>query len=85
MSSAPLTYLLLALCLIVFVGSFFFASPKAPAWLQKLSKLATAAQLVAMLGAYFVLRPGPSTDVQSLQAKAKQEDKLLFLSFHSNN
>lgn len=85
MESATLTYCALGLCLTFFVGSFFFASPKAPAWLQKLAKFSSLVQLAALLGAYAVLRPGASSDFTQLEAKATQEHKLLLLSFHSNN
>lgn len=85
MESATLTYLALGLCLIFFVGSFFFASPKAPAAIQKLAKFSSIVQLAALLGAYAVLRPGASADLQELEAKATKEHKLMLLSFHSNN
>lgn len=85
MLSALSTYVLLGLCLLVFAGSFFMNSPKAPAGVRKLAKFSAIAQLVAMLGAYFVVRPGGSADVASLKAKAKAEQKLVFLSFHSNH
>lgn len=85
MESATLTYLALGLCLTVFAASFFFASPKAPAWLQKLSKFSGVFQLVALLSAYAVLRPGASGDYEQRQAQAVSEQKLLLLSFHSNN
>lgn len=85
MESATLTYLALGLCLAVFVASFFFASPKAPAWIQRLAKFSGVFQLVALVGAYAVLRPGASADYKQRQAQAISEHKLLLLSFHSNN
>lgn len=85
MDSPVLTYLLLGVCGLLFVGSFWMNSERAPLSLRKFSKLSALLQLVALLGAYLVLRPGPSSDVRDLQAMAKKENKLLFLSFHSNN
>lgn len=85
MTSSLLTYLLLGLCALLFASSFFLSSKRAPPALQKFARFSTAAQLVAMLGAYMVLRPGGSSDFGSLSTKAKQEQRLLFLSFHSNH
>lgn len=85
MESATLTYVALGLCLALFAGSFFFASPKAPLWLQKLAKFSSIFQLVALLGGYAVLRPGGSSDVEALRARATKEHKLMLLSFHSNS
>lgn len=85
MDSPLLTYLLLGVCGLLFAGSFWMSSERAPVSLRKLSKLSAVLQLVALLGAYLVLRPGPSSDVRELQEMAKKEGKLLFLSFHSNN
>lgn len=85
MESATLTYLALGLCLSLFVGSFFFASPKAPAWLQKAAKFSSIFQLAALLGAYAVLRPGASADVQHRSQEALESNKLLLLSFHTNH
>lgn len=85
MQSATLTYLCLGLCLALFAGSFFFSSPKAPAWLQKLAKFSSIVQLAALLGGYAVLRPGASSDFKELHAKATQAQRLMLLSFHSNN
>lgn len=85
MESATLTYLALGLCLTVFAGSFFFESPKAPAWLQRLGKISSILQLAALLSAYAVLRPGASADVEQRKAQASSEHKLLLLSFHTNH
>lgn len=85
MESATLTYLSLGLCLALFVGSFFFASPKAPAWLQRIAKFSGILQLAALLGAYAVLRPGASADLEQKTAQAREDNKLLLLSFHTNS
>lgn len=82
MESTSLTYLLLGLCAAVFLGSFVL-NPRRVG--PKLARLGTPLALVAMLGAYFVLRPGSSADVSQLKASALADNKLLFLSFHSNH
>lgn len=78
------TYVLLGLCILVVVFSFWVADKTdSPRW-SKIARFSVPLQIAGLLAAYLILRPGSSDDLEHFQQQAQSENKTLFMSFHSN-
>jgi thiol-disulfide isomerase/thioredoxin len=79
-----LTNSLLILCGAVALFSIWVADKTThPRW-KIPAKMAVPLQLLALVGAYFVLRPGASDDLRATIVRSASTQHPVFIAFHSN-
>jgi hypothetical protein len=82
---APIvTYSLLGLCGAVFVGSFFLDGKGMRVKWPRVRAFATALQVLAIVAAYFVLRPGRGDDGHARIADSTAHHAPILLDVYSN-
>ncbi len=79
-----ITYSLLALCGIAFVGSFAFERKTLHARLPALRWIVPAVQVLAIATAYLVLRPGRGDDSRARIAESTAHHAPILLDMYSN-
>ena len=78
------TYLILALCAAVFVGTFWLDSKRVRDRFPRLRQLSLVLQIAALVGAYAAMRPGRGVDGQRAVADAEKTGRPVMLDMYSN-
>lgn len=79
-----LTYLALITCAALLGFGFFVESERGKKRFAKLTRYSSAFQIVAVICAYLVVRPGAGDDGQSDIAIASAANKPIFVDLYSN-
>ena len=79
-----LTYVLLAVCAGVFVGSFWLDGDKARARFPRLRQFTLVLQIGALLSAYAVMRPGRGVDGHRAILESEKTGRPVMLDIYSN-
>lgn len=79
-----LTYVLLALCAATFVAGFVVDRKSLHDRSPRIRHVALAAQLLAIVAAYFVLRPGHGDDARARISDSTQHHAPILLDVYSN-
>ena len=82
--SPVVTYTLLAACGAVFVGSFFLDGKGMRVKWPRARAFASALQVLAIVAAYFVLRPGRGDDSRARIAESTAHHAPILLDVYSN-
>jgi hypothetical protein len=82
--SPIVTYSLLGLCGVVFVGAFFIDRKSIRARWPRARTFATVVQVLVFVGAYFVLRPGRGDDARARIAESTAHHAPILLDVYSN-
>jgi hypothetical protein len=78
------TYLLLALCAAIFLGTFWLDGEKGRARFPRMRQLTLVLQIGAILGAYAVMRPGRGVDGRAAVVASAKSGQPVMLDVYSN-